>query len=139
MTPSLSLRETYALTTTHQTSTDLIVDPPYTPSFDGRTAPFEFSDFTYNTHNELRRHYATYQADWRLPVTSGAAGTHLLTTAVDWDGERALHEHHVGRARHRIRRRRPLVRTVRQRAERRKDQLLEPCALDVPDDHEQHA
>ena len=90
VTPSLSQRATYALTTTHQTSTDLIVDPPYTPSFDGRTAPFEFSDFTYNTHNELRRHYATYQADWRVPVTSGAAGTHLLTTAVDWDGERAL-------------------------------------------------
>ena len=38
----------------------------------------------------MRRHYATYQADWRLPATGGTAGTHLLTTAVDWDGERAL-------------------------------------------------
>ena len=90
ITPSVSQRATYALTATHQTSTNLIVDPPYTPSFGGSTAPFEFSDFTYDTHNELRRHYATYQADWRLPATGGAAGTHLLTTAVDWDGERAL-------------------------------------------------
>ena len=90
ITPSLSQRATYALTTTHQTSTNLILDPPYTPSFEGSTAPFEFSDFGYDTHNELRRHYATYQADWRLPATSGTAGTHLLTTALDWDGERAL-------------------------------------------------
>ena len=90
ITPSLSQHATYALTTTHQTSTNLILDPPYTPSFEGRTAPFEFSDFAYDTHNELRRHYATYQADWRLPAAGGAAGTHLLTTALDWDGERAM-------------------------------------------------
>jgi len=90
ITSSLSQRATYALTTTHQTSTNLILDPAYTPSFEGRTAPFQFSDFGYNTHNELRRHYGTYQADWRLPTTNGAAGTHLTTTALDWDGERAL-------------------------------------------------
>ena len=51
---------------------NLIVDPPYTPSFGASTAPFEFFDFTYDSHNELRRHYATYQADWRLPARPAA-------------------------------------------------------------------
>ena len=60
---------------------NLLLDPPYTPSFDGRTAPFEFSDFAFDSHNELRRHYATYQADWRLPTTGARPGTHVETAA----------------------------------------------------------
>ena len=88
LTPAFSQRATYALSVSHQTSTNLVLDPPYTPSFEGRTSPFEFFDFAYDSHNELRRHYATYQADWRLPGASGKVGTHLLTTALDWDGER---------------------------------------------------
>jgi vitamin B12 transporter len=87
---AVSQRATYALSVSHQTSSNLVLDPPYTPSFEGRTAPFEFSDFAYDTHNELRRHYATYQADWRIPTRSGRAGTHLMTAAFDYDGERAL-------------------------------------------------
>ena len=31
------------------------------------TAPFEFFDFAYDSRNDLRRHYASYQGDWRLP------------------------------------------------------------------------
>ena len=96
LTPSFSQRATYALSVTHQTSTNLIADPPYTPSFDGRTAPFEFSDFLYDTKNELRRHYASYQADWRL-AGSGRSGTHLLTFAGDLDGERADSHRQDGR------------------------------------------
>ena len=90
LTPSLTQRATYALAVSHQTSTNLELDPPYIPSFEGRSAPFEFFDFTYDSHNELRRHYATYQADWRLPHASAQTGTHLLTSALDWDGERGL-------------------------------------------------
>jgi vitamin B12 transporter len=92
LTPSFTQRATYALAVTHQTSTNLVLDPPYFPSFEGRSAPFEFFDFTYDTHNELRRHYATYQADWRLPNAAAGTGTHLLTTALDWDGERGTLE-----------------------------------------------
>jgi vitamin B12 transporter len=90
VTPTFAQRATYALSVSHQTSTNLELDPPYIPAFDGRSAPSQFFDFTYDSHNELRRHYATYQADWRLPGTSGRTGTHLVTTALDWDGERGL-------------------------------------------------
>jgi outer membrane cobalamin receptor len=89
LTPAFTQRATYALSVSNQTSANLILDPPYTPSFEGRTAPFEFFDFAFDSYNQLRRHYATYQTDWRLPGGSSAAGTHLLTAAVDWDGERA--------------------------------------------------
>lgn len=78
---------TYALSVSRQDSTNLLEDAPYTPRFGAASAPFEFFDFTYDSHNELRRHYATYQADWR-PETTGRFGTHQVTTAVDWDGER---------------------------------------------------
>jgi vitamin B12 transporter len=90
VTPNFSQRAIYGLSVSHQTSTNLQVDPPYTPSFEGHTAPFEFFDFAYDSYNELRRHYASYQADWRLPGSSAATGTHLVTAALDWDGERGL-------------------------------------------------
>jgi outer membrane cobalamin receptor len=82
-----SQRATYALSVSHQASTNLQADAPYTPRFGSRSAPFEFSDFTYDSHADLRRHYATYQADWR-PATPGRFGDHQVTTALDWDGER---------------------------------------------------
>ena len=81
ITPSLSQRATYGA---DDHASDLDQPDPRSALHARRsrdsTAPFEFSDFSYNTHNELRRHYATYQADWRLPTTDGAAGTHLTTT-----------------------------------------------------------
>jgi vitamin B12 transporter len=89
LTPAFTQRATYALSVSHQSSTNLIEDAPYTPSFEGRSAPFQFSDFTFDSHNEVKRHYATYQADWRLP-SDALAGTHLVTAALDWDGERGL-------------------------------------------------
>jgi vitamin B12 transporter len=80
-------RATYALSVSRQASTNLHADAPYTPRFGSSVAPFEFSDFTYDSRSDLRRHYATYQADWR-PVTAGRFGDHQVTAAVDWDGER---------------------------------------------------
>lgn len=80
-------RAAYGLATSHQASTNLRIDPPYTPSFDGRTAPFEFSDFPYDSRTDLRRHHASYQADGT--VTTSHAGTHVSTALVEWDGQRA--------------------------------------------------
>ena len=80
-------RATYGLSVTHQASTNLHEDPPYTPQFGSSVSPFEFFDFLYDSRVDLRRHYATYQADWR-PVTAGRFGDHQVTAAVDWDGER---------------------------------------------------
>jgi vitamin B12 transporter len=79
-------RATYALTVSDHQSTNLLVDPPYTPTFDGRSAPFAFSDFTYDSGADLHRHHASYQVDRRI----GATGIeHLVTGALEWDGERA--------------------------------------------------
>lgn len=78
---------TYGLAISHQASTNLLLDPPYTPTFEGRTAPFQFSDFAYDSRTDLRRHHAGYQVD-RTISTSGA-GTHVATALVDWDGQRA--------------------------------------------------
>lgn len=80
-------RATYGLAVSHQASTNLVEDAPYTPSFDGRTAPFEFSDFPYDSRTDLRRHHASYQAD--RTFTTARAGTHVGTALVEWDGERA--------------------------------------------------
>ena len=80
-------RATYGLSVSHQASTNLHEDPPYTPQFGSSVSPFEFFDFLYDSRVDLRRHYATYQTDWR-PVTTGRFGDHQVTAAVDWDGER---------------------------------------------------
>ncbi|MGH9346849.1 MAG: TonB-dependent receptor plug domain-containing protein, partial [Vicinamibacterales bacterium] len=79
-------RATYALSASFAESTNLLADPPYTPAFEGRTAPFAFSDFPYDSVTDLQRHHASYQVDRRL-ATAGVE--HLLTGAFDWDGERA--------------------------------------------------
>jgi vitamin B12 transporter len=83
----LRQRAAYGLADSHQASTNLQVDPPYTPAFDGRTAPFAFSDFPYDSRTDLRRHHASYQIDGTL--TSDRLGTHVETAVVEWDGERA--------------------------------------------------
>jgi len=81
-------RASYSLTVSHQQSTNLIADPPYTPAFEGRSAPFQFSDFLYDTFNTLKRHHASYQADIRL-ANDASHGSQLLTLLADYDGERA--------------------------------------------------
>ena len=81
-------RAAYSLSASNQQSTNLILDAPYTPAFEGRRAPFQFSDFSFDTLNTLHRHHASYQADWRL-TNDSAHGDQLLTLLADWDGERA--------------------------------------------------
>ena len=77
----------YGLAISHQASTNLLLDAPYTPTFEGHTAPFAFSDFAFDSRTDLRRHRASYQADGT--ISTGRAGTHVETALIDWDGQRA--------------------------------------------------
>jgi vitamin B12 transporter len=88
VTPAFRQRAQYSLTVSHQVSTDLGQDPPYTPRYGDHVAPFVFSDFPFDTFDNLHRHHASYQADLRL-ASDGNRGNQLLTLLVDWDGERA--------------------------------------------------
>ena len=81
-------RATYALSVSHQQSTNLQIDPSYVPRFGNRTAPFAFDDFPYDSLTDLRRHYASYQADVRLGAS--ASSEQLLTLAFDVNGERGV-------------------------------------------------
>ena len=81
---------TYSLSSSRQASTNLVEDAPYTPSYQGRVAPFEFSDFTFDNRTTLRRHHASYQVDWLAASGGNGAGTHRFTALADWNGERAL-------------------------------------------------
>lgn len=90
LTPHLQQRLAYGYTRTRQDSTNLIEDAPYTPSFGGARAPFEFFDFTYDSHNVLQRQFASYQADGRFGTGRPVAG--IVTLVADWDGERATLE-----------------------------------------------
>jgi vitamin B12 transporter len=90
--PAFRQRAAYSLAVSDQQSTDLATDPPYTPRFGDRVAPFEFSDFTFDSRTNLHRHHASYQADWRLTTDASAHGDHRLTLLADWDGERATLE-----------------------------------------------
>lgn len=80
-------RASYGVATSYQASTNLLVDPPYTSSFEGRRASFQSSDFSYDSRTDLTRHHASYQIDGT--AATSRAGTHVLTALVDWDGERA--------------------------------------------------
>ena len=84
---ALRQRATYGAAISHQASTNLLLDPPYTPAFDGHTAPFEFSDFAFDSRTDLRRHHLSYQFDGTIATAD--AGTHVETALVDWEGERA--------------------------------------------------
>ncbi|MBS1817069.1 MAG: TonB-dependent receptor [Acidobacteria bacterium] len=80
-------RLTYSLGSSWQSSTNLVEDRPYTPTYEGRVAPFAFTDFTFDSRTTLRRHYASYQGDWH--VGRATAGDHRITLLADWNGERA--------------------------------------------------
>ena len=81
-------RITYALSVSHQQSTNLTIDPPYLPRFDGHVAPFTFSDFPYDSLTDLRRHFVTYQADTR--IGGGSTSEQVLTFAFDVNSERGV-------------------------------------------------
>jgi vitamin B12 transporter len=80
-------RISYRFASSRQDSTNLVEDPPYTPTFDGRTSPFEFFDFLFDSRDELVRHHAGYQSDWRLGSVARSTGEHIITAAAEWDHE----------------------------------------------------
>jgi outer membrane cobalamin receptor len=89
--PLLHQRASYSLAASNQQSTNLVEDPPYYATFEGRVAEFPSTDFLNDSTSRLRRHHAEYQADVRVgPAPS--AGSQLLTLVADWDGERATAE-----------------------------------------------
>ncbi len=81
-------RASYSAAVSHQESADLIADPPYVPRYGAQSAPFTFTDFTFDSFNSLTRHHASYQMDVRL-ANDTTTGYQLLTALADWDGERA--------------------------------------------------
>ena len=81
-------RAAYSVSLSNQQSTNLVLDAPYTPTFGALKAPFQFSDFRFDSLTKLQRHHASYQADWRL-ANDATHGSQLLTLLADWDGERA--------------------------------------------------
>src|SRR6185503_7355069 len=81
-------RAMYSRTASRQQSTNLITDPPFRATFDGRTATRLSTDFTNDSVTNLRRHHLGYQADFRID-TRGGWGDQLITALADWDGERA--------------------------------------------------
>jgi vitamin B12 transporter len=84
---------TYTFARTRQVSRDLFIDPPYTPTFEGHTAPFQFTDFPFDFLNDAKREHLAYQSDVTLGSIARPVGQHLVTFAFDWDGEHAfLHD-----------------------------------------------
>ena len=80
----------FSFAQSRQLSRNLLEDPPFTPSFDGRAAPFEFFDFTFDFLNHMRRHQLSYQSDWRAGAPGRRAGLHMVTFAFEWDHEQGF-------------------------------------------------
>jgi vitamin B12 transporter len=78
---------TYTFSRTRQVSVDLGNNPPFTPSFDGRTAAYQYYDFASNYLDDEWRDHVSYQSDWEGAPFRGRFGQHVDTFAFDWDGE----------------------------------------------------
>ena len=80
-------RLTYTFERSRQVSRNIFLDPPFTPTFDGSTAPFEFFDFPTDFLNDTRRHHVGYQSDVSLGAGDRQWGQHIFTFAFDWERE----------------------------------------------------
>lgn len=78
---------TYTFSKSRQVSVDLGQNPPFTPSFEDRTAAFQFFDFASNYLDDEWRDHVSYQTNWEGSPFSGRFGQHVDTFAFDWDGE----------------------------------------------------
>lgn len=81
---------TYTFARTRQVSRNLVTDPPYTPTFEGHTAPFQFTDFPFDFLNDAKREHFAYQGDVTLGAVGQPTGQHLVTFVFDWDRESAF-------------------------------------------------
>lgn len=80
-------RVAYTYERSRQISRDLGLDPPYTPTFNGLTAPYEFFDYTSDYHDDTRRQHFDYQSNLSLGSGDKHEGRHIFTLAFDWDRE----------------------------------------------------
>ena len=71
----------YTVNDSRQFSADPHDSGSYLPAFQGHTALFPLSDFTYQTLNQTRRQRISYQSDLSLP------GNHILTAGADYERE----------------------------------------------------
>ena len=78
----------YSYIVGHQRSTNLVADPPFTPTFGDLVAAFPSSDFLYDSETELQRHHFEYRAD------AVVAPNQTLTAAFAYDGERGVLTNH---------------------------------------------
>jgi vitamin B12 transporter len=78
---SWTQRVFYTVNDSRQFSADPIDSRSYVPQYQGRTAPYPFSDFTYQTLNETRRQKVNYQSDLMLPHG------HVFTAGGDYERE----------------------------------------------------
>jgi vitamin B12 transporter len=74
----------YSFTQTRQRSTNLVTDAPYTPQYGSVMAPFQFSDFLYDSGTHVKRHHVDYRADTTIRPNQ------TLTVAFAYDGERGV-------------------------------------------------
>jgi outer membrane cobalamin receptor len=80
-TPAWTHRVSYTVNDSYQLSANPLDSGSYTPQYQGRVAPFPFSDWVYESLNQTRRQKANYQSDLVMP--SG----HLLTVGADYEHE----------------------------------------------------
>lgn len=80
-TPSWTQRLSYTVNDSYQLSANPLDSGSYTPQYQGRVAPFPYSDWVYESLNQTRRQKANYQSDLILPLG------HLLTIGADYEHE----------------------------------------------------
>jgi vitamin B12 transporter len=80
-------RLNYTFDRTRRVSRDLGLDPPFTPTFEGHTAPFEFFDFRSKFIEDARRHHVDYQSNLKLGDGTSDWGQHVFTLGFSWDRE----------------------------------------------------
>jgi vitamin B12 transporter len=78
---------TYTFSKSRQVSIDLGQNPPFTPSFEGRTAAYQYYDYATNYLDDEWRDHMSYQSNWEGSPFGGRFGQHVDTFAFDWDGE----------------------------------------------------
>jgi len=84
----ITQQASYSYIITKYRSTNLIADPPYTPTFGNLVASFPSSDFLYDSESKFQRHHVEYRAD------AVVARNQTLTAAFAYDGERGLLTNH---------------------------------------------
>ena len=80
-------RLSYTFDRTRYVAEDFGLDPPFTPTFDGHTAAFDFVDFPSNFLLDVRRHQVDYQSGFTFGSGQRDWGEHIVTFAFSWNRE----------------------------------------------------